>query len=61
MVSRWHPPVRTARRNCGTCARGGRGNGVDHEVPKIAEERFKVKQVQNLNNAGQSFEIVNSR
>jgi hypothetical protein len=34
---------------------------VDHEVPKIAEERFKVKQVPNLNNAGQSFEIVSSR
>lgn len=34
---------------------------VDHEVPKIAEERFKVKQVPNLNNAGQSFGIVSSR
>lgn len=34
---------------------------VDHEVPKIAEERFKVKQVPNLNNAGQSFEIVSTR
>jgi len=34
---------------------------VDHEVPKIAEERFHVKQVPNLNNAGQSFGIVSSR
>jgi uncharacterized caspase-like protein len=34
---------------------------VDHEVPKIAEEKFHVQQVPNLNNAGQSFGIVSSR
>jgi WD40 repeat protein len=34
---------------------------VDDEVPKIAEEHFKRKQIPNLNNAGQSFQIVSSR
>ena len=34
---------------------------VDDEVPKIAEQHFKRKQVPNLHNAGESFEIVSSR
>jgi uncharacterized caspase-like protein len=34
---------------------------VDDEVPKVAEEHFNRKQVPNLHNAGQSFEIVSSR
>jgi WD40 repeat protein len=34
---------------------------VDDEVPRIAEEHFKRKQVPNLHNAGQSFQIVSSR
>jgi uncharacterized caspase-like protein len=34
---------------------------VDEEVPKVAEEHFKRRQVPNLNNAGQSFQIVSSR
>jgi uncharacterized caspase-like protein len=34
---------------------------VDDEVPKVAEEHFKAKQIPNLNNAGQSFPIVSSR
>jgi WD40 repeat protein len=34
---------------------------VDDEVPKIAEQHFKRKQVPNLHNAGQSFQIVSSR
>jgi hypothetical protein len=34
---------------------------VDDEVPKLAEEHFKRKQVPNLHNAGQSFQIVSSR
>ena len=34
---------------------------VDDEVPKIAEEHFKHKQIPNLHNAGQSFEIVSSQ
>lgn len=34
---------------------------VDDEVPRVAEEHFKRKQVPNLHNAGQSFQIVSSR
>jgi len=34
---------------------------VDDEVPRIAEQHFKRKQVPNLHNAGQSFRIVSSR
>jgi len=34
---------------------------VDDEVPKVALEHFKAKQIPNLNNAGQSFQIVSSR
>jgi uncharacterized caspase-like protein len=34
---------------------------VDDQVPKVAEQLFKRKQVPNLNNAGQSFQIVSSR
>ena len=34
---------------------------VDDEVPRIAEQHFKRKQVPNLHNAGQSFQIVSSR
>ena len=34
---------------------------VDDEVPKIADEHFHRKQVPNLHNAGQSFQIVSSR
>jgi hypothetical protein len=34
---------------------------VDDEVPKIAEQHFNRKQVPNLHNAGQSFQIVSSR
>jgi uncharacterized caspase-like protein len=33
---------------------------VDDEVPRIAEQHFKRKQVPNLHNAGQSFQIVSS-
>ena len=34
---------------------------VDDEVPKVAEQHFNRKQVPNLHNAGQSFQIVSSR
>ncbi len=34
---------------------------VDHEVPKIAEERFKSAQKPNWYNRGESFQIVSSR
>jgi uncharacterized caspase-like protein len=34
---------------------------VDDEVPKVAEQLFKRKQIPNLNNAGQSFQIVSTR
>jgi len=34
---------------------------VDDEVPKVAEAHFSRKQIPNLHNAGQSFQIVSSR
>ena len=48
-------------RNKGAISTFDLADYVDDEVPKLAEQHFNRKQIPNLHNAGQSFQIVSSR